>query len=207
MKLMRIFSLGLILSLVAGTVRPLLGQERRRGQVESASREAVNTNRGKTTPPPGAKSSRPGTVSSTARTGVRRGSAPRTRQRNYRGVVVVRPHGHWYHGYGSHYNDSSAWKWLALTAITLKILDNINEAQQRKHEAAQVEATTAPIGESVTWEEGDASGSVTSTKEGQDASGNYCREFQQEITVGGQTEQAYGKACLQPDGAWQIVSD
>jgi surface antigen len=34
--------------------------------------------------------------------------------------------------------------------------------------------------------------------------GRYCREYQQTIVVGGQTEQAYGTACRQPDGSWQI---
>jgi surface antigen len=33
----------------------------------------------------------------------------------------------------------------------------------------------------------------------------YCREFQTEITVGGETEQGYGTACRQPDGAWKII--
>jgi surface antigen len=121
--------------------------------------------------------------------------------------VVVRPHGHWYHGYGHYSNDDSAWKWLAFTAITLKVLDNLNESQQRKHEAAQVEATTAAVGQPVAWQEGSASGSVTTTSESQNSAGEYCREFQQEITVGGETEQAYGTACQQPDGAWKIVSD
>ena len=34
--------------------------------------------------------------------------------------------------------------------------------------------------------------------------GQYCREFQQTVTVGGQTQQAFGKACRQPDGNWKI---
>lgn len=33
----------------------------------------------------------------------------------------------------------------------------------------------------------------------------YCREFTQTITVGGQTQDAYGTACRQPDGSWKIV--
>jgi surface antigen len=37
------------------------------------------------------------------------------------------------------------------------------------------------------------------------ANGTYCREFQQTITVGGQTQEGYGTACKQPDGAWKIV--
>lgn len=121
--------------------------------------------------------------------------------------MVVRSRGGWYHGYGHHQNDSSAWKWLAFTAITIKLLDNLNEAQQRQHETAQIEATTAPVGQPVGWQEGTASGSVTTTSESRNDAGEYCREFQQEITVGGETEQAYGTACLQPDGAWKIVSD
>jgi surface antigen len=35
----------------------------------------------------------------------------------------------------------------------------------------------------------------------------YCREFQQTIIVGGKPQQAYGTACRQPDGAWQIVGN
>lgn len=33
-----------------------------------------------------------------------------------------------------------------------------------------------------------------------------CREYTVPITVGGKEEQAYGKACQQPDGTWQIVA-
>ena len=122
-------------------------------------------------------------------------------------VVVVRTFGHSYYGYGHYSNDNDAFKWLAFTAITLKILDNINEAAQRAHEEAQIKATTAPVGEKITWEEDDASGYVVTTKEGKSASsGLVCREFQQSITVGGKTEDAWGQACLQEDGSWKIVN-
>ena len=73
-------------------------------------------------------------------------AAPRDRVRWYRDIVIVRPHGHWYRGYAHHYHDDDAYKWLAFTAITLGVLDFLNEAQQREHEAAQIAATTAPIG-------------------------------------------------------------
>ncbi|MBI5440898.1 MAG: glycine zipper 2TM domain-containing protein, partial [Deltaproteobacteria bacterium] len=36
-------------------------------------------------------------------------------------------------------------------------------------------------------------------------SGEYCREYQTEIVVGGQRQMAYGTACRQPDGQWKIV--
>ena len=143
-------------------------------------------------------------VSTASRSAVRHSTVVHSRSYVHRGVAVYRPHGHYYHGYGGYYDDNDAWKWLAFTAITLKVLDNLNEEQQRQHEAAQIEATTAPVGQPITWDDGNASGSVTTTKQGQDAAGNQCREFQQEVTIGGQTEQAYGTACLQPDGSWKI---
>lgn len=131
---------------------------------------------------------------------------PSNRHRTYRNIVVVRPHGNVYYGYGNYYNDNDAWKWLAFTAITLKLLDNLNEQQEREHEAAQVKATTAPINEQINWSDGGASGSVTATREGTTTSGRYCREFQQKITVGGKNENAYGTACQNQDGSWEIVS-
>lgn len=35
----------------------------------------------------------------------------------------------------------------------------------------------------------------------------YCREFTKVVTIGGRPENAYGRACYQPDGSWQVVSD
>lgn len=133
-------------------------------------------------------------------------SVPRDRVRRYRDIVIVRPYGHWYSGYGHYHHDNDAWKWLAFTAITLGVLNYLNEEQQREHEAAQVAATTAPIGERIIWEEGDASGSVIAIREGTSTSGRYCREFQHDVRVGGRTEEAYGTACRNPDGSWEVVS-
>lgn len=36
--------------------------------------------------------------------------------------------------------------------------------------------------------------------------GQYCREYQTVVTIGGRAEQAYGTACRQPDGAWKMVN-
>jgi hypothetical protein len=143
---------------------------------------------------------------------VRSGSrwvAPRHRVRHFRRIVVVhpyRPYRRRYRGYGFFYTDVEAYKWLAFTAITLKLLDNLNEAQQRAHEAAQATASTVHVGETITWNEGGAWGSVTTLRDGTSSCGRYCREFQQTVTIGGRTEHAYGTACQQPDGAWEIVS-
>lgn len=131
---------------------------------------------------------------------------PVPRVRHYRNVRVVRHHGWPYHGYAHFYDDNDAYKYLSFTAITLKLLDNLNEAQQRRHEAAQVAATRAEMGEVVVWDDDNASGSVQIVRTGTSSFGRQCREFLQTVTIGGRSEQAYGTACRQPDGSWEIVS-
>lgn len=63
-------------------------------------------------------------------------------------------------------------------------------------------------GDSIAWNNPDSGhhGTVTPQPAYQNGSGQYCREFQQTITIGGKREQAYGTACRQPDGTWKIVS-
>jgi hypothetical protein len=131
---------------------------------------------------------------------------PAHRWHRYRDVIVVRPYGPLYPGYGYYFYDSDAYPWLAFTAITLKVLDNMNEEQQRAHEAAQIKAAASPVGEKIIWNEAGASGSVTTVRDGTSTSGRYCREFQHEVTIGGKTERAYGTACRQPDGSWEVIS-
>lgn len=91
-------------------------------------------------------------------------------------------------------------------AITLKVLDNLNEDQQREHEAAQINATNVRVGETVLWHKGGASGAVTMLRDGTSTTGRYCRDFQQEVTIGGSKERAYGTACRNSDGSWEVVS-
>ena len=207
MVIRKSISLGLAFVLIATAWTPLLaGRATRRTRVSSSSRAAVSTHRASTTARGGAAvSTRRATgVSTASRSAVRHSTVVHSRSYVHRNVVVYRPHGHYYHGYGGYYNHTDAWKGPAFTANPLHVLDTLNEEQQRQHEAAQVEATTAPVGQPITWSDGNASGNVTTTKQGTDAAGNQCREFQQEVTIGGQTEQAYGTACLQPDGSWKI---
>lgn len=76
-------------------------------------------------------------------------------------------------------------------------------------QTTQIALETAPTGRSVSWRNPDyrrqTYGRITPRRTYQ-SRGRYCREYQQEITVGGRTERAYGKACRQPDGSWQIVN-
>lgn len=64
-------------------------------------------------------------------------------------------------------------------------------------------------GERSTWHNPDTghSGTYTPRRAKQDStSGKYCREFQQTVTIGGELQEAYGKACRQRDGSWKIIS-
>ena len=66
---------------------------------------------------------------------------------------------------------------------------------------------SAPTGTTSTWNNPDSGnrGTVTPTQTYQQADGTYCREYQQTVTIGGETQEAYGTACRQPDGSWQII--
>ena len=83
----------------------------------------------------------------------------------------------------------------------------IDEADKRRASTAEHRAYTAPIGQQITWNnpQNGNSGVIVPTRDGYSDTGAYCREFQQTITVGGQKQQGYGKACQQPDGSWKIV--
>jgi surface antigen len=84
---------------------------------------------------------------------------------------------------------------------------SMDEVDRMKANQAINTAHAAPVGETITWNNPDSghSGTVTPIRDGTSSSGSYCREFQQTVTIGGQTEEAYGTACRQPDGSWQIV--
>lgn len=66
---------------------------------------------------------------------------------------------------------------------------------------------TAPSESTSSWANPDNgnSGTFTPTRTFQTAEGRYCREFQGSVIIGGKTEQAYGNACRNPDGSWQII--
>jgi len=87
--------------------------------------------------------------------------------------------------------------------------DRMDAADKREQaQAAQKALETTPSGKSVAWRNPDTgnNGTVTPVRTYQSQNGQYCREYQQNITVGGQAHQAYGTACRQPDGSWKIVS-
>ena len=78
--------------------------------------------------------------------------------------------------------------------------------KQMAMEAAQRSFESSQTGTATTWQNPDSghSGSITPTRTYQTGTGQYCREYQQTITVGGEQQQSYGTACRQPDGSWKI---
>jgi surface antigen len=65
-----------------------------------------------------------------------------------------------------------------------------------------------PSGTTSTWRSPDTgnSGSVTPIRTYEASNGQYCREYEQSVTIGGKPQKSHGTACRQPDGSWQLVS-
>jgi surface antigen len=78
--------------------------------------------------------------------------------------------------------------------------------KEMARQAAQQAFENARTGETSAWHNPDSgnSGSITPTRTYQEPSGQYCREYEQDIIVGGKTEKSYGTACRQADGSWRI---
>ena len=89
-----------------------------------------------------------------------------------------------------------------------EIGSSLDRADQAYAGRAVQQAYAAPIGQKIVWNnpESGNSGVIVPTREGRQPNTNaYCREYQQTVTVGGRTQQAFGQACQQPDGSWKIV--
>lgn len=84
---------------------------------------------------------------------------------------------------------------------------SLDDNDRRQASYATQQAQSAPVGQTIAWSNPNSGnhGTVTPLREGTAANGSYCREFQQSVTVGGRSETAYGVACRQPDGTWEVV--
>jgi len=71
--------------------------------------------------------------------------------------------------------------------------------------AAQVLAY-APDNRRVTWVSDDGDNYAVQPLRSWQSEGRYCREYQTVAKVGGRSQSAYGQACMQPDGSWEIVN-
>ncbi|WP_373086932.1 RT0821/Lpp0805 family surface protein [Sneathiella sp.] len=97
---------------------------------------------------------------------------------------------------------------LAGAMIGREVGKSLDAADRAQIDRAENQATTAPIGQTINWNNPDSgnSGSITPVRDGNALDGRYCREFQQTVEIGGKLEKGYGTACRQPDGSWQIMS-
>ena len=97
---------------------------------------------------------------------------------------------------------------LAGAAIGSSIGKRLDDVDRQRMREAERRAYNAPLNEPIVWNKPNTghSGTVTPTREGRRPNGEYCREFQSNITVGGQNEKGYGTACRQADCSWKIVS-
>jgi surface antigen len=86
-----------------------------------------------------------------------------------------------------------------------KTLDKADKDEILK---AEDKASTAPVGEAVSWSnpESGKSGTVTAVNETRDAQGRLCRDFKSTISVDGKEEVVQGTACKQADGSWSAVN-
>jgi surface antigen len=84
---------------------------------------------------------------------------------------------------------------------------SLDRADQAYAARAEQHAYSAPLGQPIQWNNPETghSGSYVATRDGTASDGSYCREYQTTVNVGGQSQQAYGTACRQPDGSWKVV--
>lgn len=113
---------------------------------------------------------------------------------------------------GAQFGKGSGRLWTTGAGVLLGALagssigGSLDKADQAYASRAYSQATTAPVGQQITWANPDSgnSGSYVTTKTGKSSNGLPCREFQQTIVVGGKSQQAVGQACQNGDGTWQI---
>ena len=114
---------------------------------------------------------------------------------------------------GSQIGGGSGQLWATGAGVLLggllgsEIGSSLDRADMAYARQANQRAYSAPVGETVSWNNPETGnyGTVTPTRDGYSSAGRYCREYQQTIVVGGRNESAYGTACQQPDGSWEIV--
>ena len=86
--------------------------------------------------------------------------------------------------------------------------DRMDAADRREASRATYAALESkPSGTATMWQNPDSgnSGTVTPTRTYQAQGSEYCREYEQKVTISRRTQTAYGTACRQPDGNWHVV--
>ncbi len=97
---------------------------------------------------------------------------------------------------------------LAGSCIGGSIGKNMDDTDTLKaNKTAQHTLESAQVNQTSSWRNPDTghTGTFTPTNTYQTNTGQYCREYQQTVTVGGKMQEGYGTACRQPDGSWKII--
>lgn len=115
---------------------------------------------------------------------------------------------------GSQIGGGSGRLWATGAGVLLGALagseigSSLDKADQTYAMQANQRAYSAPVGETIRWNNPDSGnyGTVTPTRTGTDNYGRACREYSQTIYVGGKQQSGYGTACQQSDGSWKVVN-
>ena len=115
---------------------------------------------------------------------------------------------------GSQIGSGSGRLWATGAGVLLGALagseigSSLDKADQVYAQQANQRAYSSPVGETIRWNNPDTGnyGTITPTRDGRTNSGQYCREYQQTISVGGKQQSGYGTACQQPDGTWKVMN-
>ncbi len=108
------------------------------------------------------------------------------------------------------FQGEDAWLGILGSALVGGVIGNqIGKYMDRQDQANMVTALNkTPQGQQASWtnSKSNITYTVIPEKNYQNNKGQYCREYQTTITVGGEDKQAYGRACRQADGQWKIVN-
>ena len=114
---------------------------------------------------------------------------------------------------GSQVGSGSGRLWATGAGVLLGALvgsevgSSLDRADRAYMQQAQQQAHTASVGDTISWNnpESGNNGTYTVTRDGTSrTTGRYCREYRQTVVIDGRSETAYGTACQNPDGTWQV---
>jgi surface antigen len=98
---------------------------------------------------------------------------------------------------------------LAGALLGSEVGSSMDKTDQLYAQRAQQQASSAPVGQTIAWDNPDSghSGNVQVVRQGTaQSTGQLCREYKTTIYVGGEPETGYGTACYEQDGSWTVMN-